>query len=453
MTNQTLKLRPYQSDIIRDVHESWRNGYRRPLVCLPTGSGKTVLAADMAYRVAGNDKTAWFIVHRRELYKQTVDTFDEFGIPQDRVHVGMVRSVLNKNLPDPDLIVFDECHHMGAKTWRRIADAYPEAYMTGLTATPARLDGKALGDVFDHLIVGPTTPQLISEGYLSPYRMIIADVANLDGLKMRAGDYDPSDAESRLMERAVFGDVIEAYKEYGQAQAIYFCTTIKHSEATADAFRSAGVKAEHFDGNTPSKKRDVLVQAFRDGDIQILCNCELISEGFDMPACDVIGMLRPTQSLTVYLQQVGRALRPRPGKIATLIDHVGNIQRHGSPSEPRQWSLEGKIKTGRAVTDEGEFAIRYCANCFAVYEVTLPRCPVCGREYVTTMAEIKQVRDVKMRILEEQELERERQWALSPRAEQEAETYSDFCLIAKHRGFKVGWAYHRAKARGYWVPF
>lgn len=450
-----LVLRDYQSEIVRSIHDSWQRGYKRPLVCLPTGSGKTVLAADMAYRVAGHDKTAWFIVHRRELFKQTVDTFDEFGIPRrEHVHVGMVRSVLNKGLPDPDLIVLDEAHHLGARTWRRIVDAYPEAYMTGLTATPARLDGKALGDVFDRLIAGPTTQDLVNQGYLSPYRMIVADVADLSGLKTKGADYDRTDAESRLMERAVYGDVIKAFRKYASdAQAIYFCTTIKHSEATAEAFRSAGIRAEHFDGNTPSKKRDELIQEFRNGDIQILSNCELIGEGFDMPACDAIGMLRPTQSLTIYLQQVGRALRPRPGKTATLIDHVGNIQRHGSPSEPRQWSLEGKIKTGRAVTEEGEFAIRCCTNCFAAYEVTRPRCPVCGAEYVSTMEEIKQIRDVKMRILEEKELECERKWALSPEAEKEARSYSDLCKIAKHKGYKTGWAYHKAKARGLWVPY
>lgn len=448
-----LTLRPYQTEIVRSVHESWKSGHKRPLVVLPTGSGKTVLAADMAQRVAGHDNTAWFIVHRRELLKQTVDTFDMFGIPRDRVIVGMVQTIMRKGYPDPDLIVFDECHHLGARTWRRIVEAYPDSYMTGLTATPARLDGKALGDVFDRLVLGPTTTELINQGYLSPYRMIVADVADLTGLEKRGADYAPESAAERLMERAVYGDVVKAYQQYGNAQAIYFCTTIKHSEATAEAFREAGIRAEHFDGNTPSKDRDRLIEQFRAGSIQILCNCELIGEGFDMPACDVVGMLRPTQSLTIYLQQVGRALRPRPGKIATLIDHVGNIQRHGSPSEPRAWSLEGRVKTGRAVTDEGEFCIRYCTNCFAAYEVTKPRCPVCGSEYVSTTEEIKQIRDVRMRVLEEEQLEREKEWALSKEALEEAGSYSELCTIAKHRGYKTGWAYHRAKARGYWVPY
>ena len=350
-------------------------------------------------------------------------------------------------------ILVHNCHHLGARTWRRIVEAHPDAYMTGLTATPARLDGKALGDVFDRLVLGPTTEDLINQGYLSPYRMIVADVADLSSLKTRGADYAPEDAAERLMERAVDGNVVKAYQQYGQAQAIYFCTTIKHSEATAKAFQEAGIRAEHFDGNTPSQRRDELIQSFRDGEIQILSNCELIGEGFDMPACDVVGMLRPTQSLTIYLQQVGRALRPREGKVATLIDHVGNIQRHGSPSEPRAWSLEGKIKTGRAVNEDGEFVVRYCQMCFAVYSATESRCPICGAEYVTTMEEIKQIQDVKMRILEEQELQREKEWALSEDAAETARSYSDLCKIAKHRGYKTGWAYHRAKARGYWVPY
>ncbi len=448
-----LTLRPYQTDIVRAVHESWRTGHKRPLVCLPTGGGKTALAADMCRRIAEAGTTAWFLVHRRELMKQTLDTFTLFDIPLDRIHVGMVWTALRQEWPEPDLIIYDECHHATSLTWQRITDAHPDAFMTGLTATPARLDGKALGDVFDKLVLGPTTQDLINQGYLSPYRMIVADVADLTGLRTRGSDYDRTDAESRLMERAVYGDVVKAYQKWGQAQAIYFCTTIRHSEATAEAFQAAGIRAEHFDGNTPSKDRDRLIEQFRAGSIQILCNCELIGEGFDMPACDVVGMLRPTQSLTVYLQQVGRALRPRDGKQATLIDHVGNISRHGSPSEPRAWSLEGRIKTGRAVTEEGEFAIRYCQECYAAYEVTKPRCPVCGAEYVSTMEEIKQIRDVRMKVLEETQLAREKAWALSEEAEREAESYSELCTIAKHRGYKTGWAYHRAKARGLWVPY
>jgi superfamily II DNA or RNA helicase len=451
--NQALTLRHYQSDIVRKINNTWASGKKRPLVCLPTGSGKTILAADLAYRVAENNKTSWFVVHRRELLKQTVETFDIFNIPRERVKIGMVRSILGKGYPKPDLIIFDECHHLGAKTWRNIVEAYPEAHLVGLTATPARLDGKSLGDVFDALIIGPTTPELIELGYLSPYRMIVADIADLKGLKTRGADFAPEDAAERMMVSAVYGDVVKTYKKYGKQQAIYFCTTIEHSEATAKSFREAGIVAEHFDGKTPTKKRDQLIEDFKNGKIQILSNCELIGEGFDMPACDVVGMLRPTQSLTIYLQQVGRALRPREGKTATIIDHVGNINRHGSPSEPREWTLDGKIKTGRAVTEDGEFYIRYCMNCFAAYEVSHQKCPVCGEEYERTREEIENIKEVKMRILQEEELEKERCWAISPEAEDKARSYSDFCTIAKHRGYKKGWAYHRAKSRGFWTPY
>lgn len=450
---QVLTLRHYQSRIIKEINETWKKGNKRPLVCLPTGSGKTVLAADLAYRVTENKKTSWFIVHRRELLKQTIEAFDNFNIPRKRVHIGMVRSILKKGYPDPDLIVFDECHHLGARTWRNIVETYPETHVVGLTATPARLDGKSLGDVFDDLLEGPTTPELIEQGYLSPYKMIVADVANLEGLKRRGADFELRDAADRLMDRAVYGNIVKTYKKYGNKQAIYFCTTIKHSEATAEAFRKAGIRAEHFDGKTPTKKRDQLIKDFRSAKIQILSNCELIGEGFDMPDCDIIGMLRPTESLTIFLQQVGRALRPRKGKTAVLIDHVGNIKRHGSPSEPRNWTLEGKIQTGRAITEEGEFYIRYCENCFAAYEVSQPKCPVCGTEYKRTREEIENIKEVEMRILEEEELEKERRWAISPKAEEQAKSYSDFCTIARHKGYKKGWAYHRAKKRGYWTPY
>lgn len=451
-----IQLRPYQEQIISELYQSMADGFRRPLVVAPCGAGKTVLFAWLAERTQAKGNTVWFLVHRRELLRQTEDTFERFQIPCDTIHIGMVGQVARnaEKFPEPDLIVFDEAHHAAAATWRKITDRYPDTWVTGLTATPSRLDGKPLGAIFDRLILGPTTQELIDDGWLAPYRMVAVDTGDLAGLKRRGADFDMAEASQRLMERAVYGPVLDTFREYvGQSQAIYFCTTIEHSERTANEFRLAGIRAEHFDGTTPAKERERIVERFRAGDTQVLVNCELIGEGFDMPDCDAIGMLRPTASLTIYIQQTGRALRPRAGKVATIVDHVGNIQRHGAPSENRDWSLTETVRTGRRVKEDGTFAVRRCTECFAVFPAPRPTCPVCGAEYVPTREEIRSIENVKMHLIEMEELEREKRWALSPEALKEARTYSALCVIARHRGYKVGWAYKQAVARGLWVPY
>lgn len=451
-----LTLRPYQTDILRDLHDTLKRGAKRPIVVAPCGAGKTVLLAWLAEQTQKKGNTVWFLVHRRELLDQTLDTFERFDIALDRIHVGMVGQV-SRNLekfPKPDMIVFDEAQHSVSATWTRIIDRYPDAWIIGLTATPSRLDGKPLGAIYDTLVLGPTTSELIDDGWLAPYRVVAVDTADLQGLGRRGQDYDMADAAIRLMERAVYGPVVDTFREYvGSSQAIYFCTTIEHSERTAAEFRAVGIRAVHFDGTTPKKQRKQIIEQFRAGEIQVLTNCELIGEGFDMPDCDAVGMLRPTASLGLYIQQTGRALRPKEGKVATIVDHVGNVQRHGFPSEDRAWSLDQTVQTGRRLNKDGSFAVRRCAECYAVYPSTSDACPVCGELYESTREEIRSIEKVKMRVLEMEHAKRERNWALSDEAVMEARSYSALCTIARHRGYKTGWAYRIAKARGLWVPY
>ncbi len=452
---QALSLRPYQSNLIRDIHSSMAEGKKRILAVLPTGAGKTAMFAWMADQTQKNNKSVWFAVHRRELLDQTVETFERFNIPLKRIDVGMISHFANHpdKHSDPDMIVFDEAHHTVARTWKRIIDRHRDCHMIGLTATPARLDGKPLGEIFDDMVIGLTTAELIELGYLSDYKYITSEIS-LAGLGVVRGDFDQTEAAEKLMTSVVYGNVIETYKKHASGlQAIYFCSTIAHSQEMAQEFRQAGVKAEHFDGNTPKKKRKQIVSQFRSGKIQVLTNVDLIGEGFDMPDCDVVGMLRPTQSLTVYLQQAGRALRPREGKTAVLIDHVGNLNRHGTPTDNREWSLKETVKTQRPRNADGSFQIRMCTECYAVYESSKNECPVCGVEYMPEPDELKVMEQIRMAELDRIQWEREQAELRKPEAVQNARSYSDFCKIAKAKGFKVGWAYVQAKKRGYWVPY
>ena len=234
-----LQLRTYQSEIISKVYQSMMTGHKRPLVVAPCGSGKTVLFAWMARQTQLKKRNVWFLVHRRELMDQTHAAFKLFNIPTDNIHIGMVVTVANHpdKWPVPDLIIFDEGHHASAATWRKIISAYPKAWLIGLTATPVRLDGKPLGAIFDDLIIGATTKELIGLNYLAPFRYFAPAVADLAGLGKRGSDYNQDQASEMLMKKAIYGDVIKHWKKYAEGyQTICYCASIKHSRAMAEAF-------------------------------------------------------------------------------------------------------------------------------------------------------------------------------------------------------------------------
>jgi superfamily II DNA or RNA helicase len=322
-----------------------KSNHKKPLVTLPTGAGKTVVFAWLANQTQLKNKTVWFVVHRKELLDQTVDTFNKFDIPVKNIHIGMVHSFANhpERYGKPDLIIIDEAHHSSAATWLKIIHSYPDTFLIGLTATPCRLDGKPLGDIYDDLILGVTPKQLIDSGYLAPFRYFAPSVADLSGLKKRGSDFDTDQAAEILMERAVFGDVIKHWHELADGlQTICYCSSVKHSVATAEAFQSDGVNAVHFDGTTPKNERTEIIKKFKNGEIKILCNVDLIGEGFDVPDCWCCVLLRPTTSAGLFIQQSGRALRPQPDKTAIIIDHVGNYVRHGLPDDDHEFSLHGK---------------------------------------------------------------------------------------------------------------
>lgn len=445
-----LILRDYQSIIIHKVYQAMLEGFKKPLVVLPCGGGKTVVFAYMASQTQQKGNKVWFLVHRRELLDQTVETFKRFGIPMDNIFVGMVATVARRldKMSPPDLIVIDEAHHASAATWKRIIERFDKAWLIGLTATPCRLDGKPLGQIFDTLIEGPTVSQMIRSGWLSDYRYLAPTVTDLSGLKKRGADYDRTDAADALMKRAIYGDVIQHWKAHADGlKTIVYCTTIEHSRAMAHEFRIVGIRAAHFDGNTPTKERRETVKAFRDGEITVLCNVDLIGEGFDVPDCWCCVLLRPTMSTGLFIQQSGRALRPQPGKTAVILDHVGNYIRHGLPATDRDWSLTERIKPVKQYREDGLLLVRQCEFCFHTFETGPEFCPACGMSVRKTQEEIKRIEEIKLKEITERQAEQMKR--NQRKQEGMARSYEDFRRIAKERGYHAGWAYHRAKARGY----
>ena len=455
-----LTLRDYQQQLYEGTYQAMRDGHRRVLVVLSTGGGKTAVFAWMAHKAQLSGSVVWFLVHRRELLEQALATFERFEIPTDGIHVGMVGQVARNadRFPRPDLIIFDEAHHSQAGTWRKIIDRYPDTWIIGLTATPARLDGKPLGEIYQTMVQGPTTAELIQRGWLSPYRAYSVNVADLAALRKRGSDYDQDDAAEHLMQRAVYGDVIQHYRELADGlQAICFCTTIRHSEAMAQAFRDAGISAVHLDGGTPKRERQREMQRFRDGETTVLSSVDLFGEGLDIPDCAAVIQLRPTQSLTLHLQQLGRALRPREGKTAILLDHVGNLPRLGLPDDDRDWTLTDTLPPPSQHLSDGRLRLRTCASCYAVFEaVGRDTCPVCGAWYEPTREEIEHIEQVRLVEIKRRREQHQQAWRDKRTREIETEadcrTYQDLLIFAEKCGHDDPRRYAIARSYALGIP-
>lgn len=380
-------LRDYQTKLINDTRSAFRSA-SRPLVVLPCGGGKTVCFADMAHKhiEKNKDNFVWFLVHREELIDQTIQTFNDFNIPLDNIFVGMVQTV-SRHLDierKPTLIIFDEAHHAKAKTWYKIIEYYNDVPTIGLTATPHRYDGLPLGDIFDALISGPETDWLIENKYLSEYDYYAPPVTNLE-FKIKGMEYDLDDVAALLLKSKIYAD-IEKYIDYNR-QTIIYAPTINFSKSLCER-----IGATHFDGNTPKAERKKIVEDFKAGKIKILSNVDLIGEGFDVPDCEVVVLLRPTQSLSLFIQQSMRCLRPGENKRATIYDLVGNVYRHGLPSEPHIWSLSQK-QIIRNQSSEPDIICRQCKNCLRVYSGINPICPYCGNDNKQTRKQIEEERE------------------------------------------------------------
>ena len=387
-----MQLRDYQNSAISNVRKSLQAKYRSVLLTLPTGAGKTVIFSEIT-RLAGlKGASVLILVHRKELIDQAGDKLTKanvkYGIiaagrkeSKSNVQVASVQTLINRlNNPNQfDLIIIDEAHHAVANSWRKIFDFYKSAIKLGVTATPMRMTGAGLGEIFDKLIIGSTIPELVEQKYLAEHEVYAQpNKLNLDKIRTIRGDFDRKEVEDELDKVDIVGDAVENYRRLGQNKpAIAFCISVKHGQYVTNKFKQAGYTAELITGSMKSDDRKTLIDNFKDGKVQILVSIDVVSEGFDVEGCYVAILLRPTQSEALYIQQVGRVLRPEPNKVAIVLDHVGNTKRHGFVDDVREFDLHQKAKTKR----KGELApaIETCEVCFAVYRPQ-PICPVCGHK-------------------------------------------------------------------------
>lgn len=439
-------LRPYQKQLIDDVGYEYSEGRRRVCAVAPCGAGKTIMTAWMARGTALSGRRAIFMVHRQELIEQTSATFTAMGIRHGLIAAGAakeydlpvqiasVQTLIHRlsQVQAPDLLICDECHHIVANTYRKIVDQFSSSYVLGVTATPERIGGQGLGEIFQSLVLGPSAADLIAAGNLTPYDYY-APPTKFDpaAAHVRFGEYVKNDLLRQMDDADVIGDIVKNYKNLADGKrAICYCINRAHSEHIAESFRAAGIPALHIDGETHKAVRARAIEDFRTGRLQILCNAELLGEGFDVPAMEAVILARPTASLTLYIQQSMRPLRPdpkNPEKRAVIIDHVGNVFRHGMPDEEREWSLETKKRKPRAM------AIKVCPACYTAVPSTARTCP-CGHVFAAAPEERKITEtDGTLKKIEAIQRKERRQEV------GRARSVADLTEIAIKRGYSLRW--------------
>lgn len=442
-------LRDYQEKMLNKATEAFKLGHKRILIVAPCGAGKSYLFMEMA-RKAAQQGEVLILVHRIELKDQHTKLFEGNGISLDNIRIEMVLTEanhLNDHEP-PCLIICDEAHLSKSNSWQRIIEHYDSPCL-GFSATPLRLDGKPLGDIYSCLVDEVSAKYLIENKRLAPYEYYAPTTLDVSALKSRCGDYAISDVEDLVINRKIFGDVISSYKRIaGGKKAIAYCVSVKHSKEVAKAFNEANIAAEHIDGETPAAERAEIMERFRNGEIKVLCNCMLIIEGISIDDCECCLLLRPTQSLALYIQSSMRCMRYQPNKTAIILDFVGNYTRHGMPDEDREWSLEKKTSKKSEFSEDGTFSIRTCPNCYRCFK-SGDTCPWCGEPYPLHPREIEAIKEIELKRINEEEAEKAEAERKKKRREVGmARTRAELEAIARERGYNPKWVFIQCKHKG-----
>jgi len=435
-----VQLRDYQqvaaSAVLRYLSE-------RPVLVLPTGAGKTVTAAHIVRRLTC--RTLW-LAHRRELIAQAAASLRRHGLevgeilagtdptPDAPVQVASVQTLLRRMHPPADLVVIDEAHHVRASSYERIVDLYPNARFLGLTATPFRLDGQGLGTPFGRIVVGAYTDDLCRQGYLVEPIVYAPDRPRIAGAPRRGGDYTERQQVEAMRRPAITGNVVRTWMQRSRdRRTAVFAVNIEHSRWIVREFRRRGVRAEHLDGSTPRAQRDAILYRLRTGYTRVVSQCNVLSEGWDLPALDTAIVARPTASLCLHLQMIGRVMRAADGKAGALVlDHAGNHLRHGVVTQRLQYSLSDRVTPESLGGDTEPGPGRRCPECYLIVPPGVPECPGCGHEY--RVQRPRHVEGDLVRLRREAPLEdQQRAWERIDAQRQE-------------RGYQEGWSFHRFTA-------
>ena len=379
--NKPVILRSYQTEGIQKIFNAWDpNGlnHKRVLFQMPTGTGKTTVFSEIVRKAKNKNKSVLLVVHRIELVEQIKDRLMAFGVdagiisaditpePNKMIQVATIQTLSKRTYPPAEIIIIDECHHAKAATYKKLWEIYPKAYFLGVTATPVRLNGDGFSDLFDILIPLGKLSFFIQEKHLVSIKHRVCGVPNLKDVKQVLRDYDLKMLKNVMLDNSIMANLVESYKKFANGKkTIIFAVDIEHSESIVERYNKAGIPAVHIDSRTPKKERKEILEKFKKGKIKILSNVDIVSEGFDVPDCEVVQLARPTKSLVLYLQQVGRCMRPTEGKeFGIVLDNAGLWLEHGLSYIDREWSLEGikkekeGIKVHRTIVRDEEGILR-----------------------------------------------------------------------------------------------
>ena len=403
------------------------------------------------------------LVHRAELVDQVVGSLQEIGIrpsimcagydfdQRPRTSVASVFTLARRldRARRPSLLIIDECHHAIAKTtWGKVATHYSGVPTVGVTATPTRLSGEGLDDLFDSIVIGPSSQNLIDAGYLAPVTVYAPSTIDTAGLRTRMGDFVRGDVIAAVDKPRITGDAVEHYKKHAQGkQFLVFAAGVEHAHHIAREFTNQGFPTTALSGTTDSAVRRQAVRDFKSGGYRGLASADLFSEGFDVPGVECGIILRPTKSLGLWLQMCGRCLRASPGKDrAIILDHAGNTHHHGLPTEERQWTLSGH-KNSAGESERGS-SVRVCLKCFGASRGTATACGLCGEPFPVKPRKVSReegdlapVTEEQARVLKEQREAR--------RAQGMSRTFDKLVELGRTRGYRdpAAWAKHVWEAR------
>lgn len=470
-------LRPYQSKAIQTLRERVRQGRRRILLVAPTGAGKMTIIAAV---IRTSSVPVLFVVDRMELIEQCLEELARVGItnvgvirgddwrenPNAAVQIASIQTLSRRNKPPAGLLLIDEAHIAVSDSYLALFEHYKQAIVLGFTATPARLDGRPLGNVFECLEIVCTYEQLIKDGFIvAPICYSGPAELDLSQIRIVSGDYDESQLGDMMRNVSLVGQLLEHWQKLANLypresghpglvegpyrRTLIFAVGIQHSLDICARFESAGVRIAHLDGTTPETDRKRIVKALGTGDLQAATNVGIFLKGVDIPSAKCVVHARPTQSLVLWRQSAGRILRPwhpgcargcmtHPSVVPMLIDHAKNIQRHGFPHEDLHWEL-----TSRARPIESKPATRICKECYAYLPAYKRICPYCGADSPPPPpADLPKESEAKLM-----------QLAGSPE-EMRRMYFNMIVQVAKARGYKPGFASARYKSRyGHWPPW
>lgn len=459
-------LRPYQSAAIANLRSALAGGIKRVILVSPTGSGKTVIAKGIIDGAVAKGRRVMFLAPRRELIKQTSRTLARAGIDHGTIMAGdelisadvqvaswdSLRSWIRRGkirAPQMDLLIVDEAHLSLAPTYQALLrDYYPETPIIGMTATPARSDGKPLGGLYQGLIEAADVRSLIDAGYLVEPRYYAPTKPDLEGLRVARGDYETKGIEARFNTPQIVGDVVyNWFRIARRRQTVVFAATVAHALHLRDRFRESGVTADYVHCQMDNREREAVLARVESGETQVICNVDILTFGWDQPSISCAVLARPTKSIVRYFQTVGRVLRPAPGKRdAIVIDHGGVVDELGFVDEPVEWTLDGdeRIQSRRQRNPREKRPIT-CGDCATVYKGQR-ECPQCGAEPPARARDLH-VYDGDLQELDREKRRANRQWSNA----EKARFFGELKGYAASKGYSDGWAAHKYREKfGVW---